>query len=232
MKKSSEPTVIFRHADFLLVDKPAGWAVQGTDQDLVNYYAKRQKREVHVVNRLDQPVSGLTLLARSPKAAARLTNIQASGGIQKKYVAIVESVITQDHMDIVFPLAKKGQKAILDEQGNEAITHADVVWRGDRYTGLVIECETGRFHQIRAHLSAIGHAIKGDLKYGAKRSEKEGGIYLHCFSFQFQYPDYPGETRVAPPEQKSLFQMLPSSLFSTEGVNLPMDGEDEGNIPG
>ena len=107
-----------------------------------------------------------------------------------------------------------------------------MVWRGDRYTGLVIECETGRFHQIRAHLSAIGHAIKGDLKYGAKRSEKEGGIYLHCFSFQFQYPDYPGETRVAPRAEKFVPNVAIIPFFSTEGVNLPMDGEDEGNIPG
>ncbi len=65
MKKSNEPVVVFRHPDFIIVNKPAGWAAQGSDKDLVSYYSRKLKKEVHVVNRLDQPVSGLTLLAVS-----------------------------------------------------------------------------------------------------------------------------------------------------------------------
>ena len=230
MKKSSEPIVIFRHPDFIIVNKPGGWAAQGSEKDLVSYYSRKLKKEVHVVNRLDQPVSGLTLLATSPKAAAKFSAMQIGGEIQKKYVAIVEGIIPQQTLDIAFPLGKKGQKAVMDAAGKEAITHAEVVWRGDRYTGLDVMCETGRFHQIRAHLSGIGHPIKGDLKYGSKRSEKEGGIYLHCYSIQFYYPDYPGKTLVSPPETKSLFSMLPTALFSTDEFKMPMEEDIEGNI--
>lgn len=216
MKKSNEPQLLYRHDDFIVVDKPGGWAVQGAENDLVSYYTKKEKRQMHTINRLDQPVSGITLLARSPKAAARFSNLQQCGGIQKKYLAIVEGKIDEQFIDIAIPLSKRGQKAVAEAGGKDAVTHAEVVWKGDRYTGLVVQCETGRFHQIRAHLAAIGHPIKGDLKYGSHRSEPGGGIYLHCYHLSFLYNGFEGSFVAMPPESKTLFQHFPASLFSTK----------------
>lgn len=223
MKKSSKPEILCDHSDFLVVNKPCGWAVQGKDQDLIGFYHKRYNKDLHPISRIDQPVSGIALLAKNKKAAAKLSAMQTVGTIQKIYWAIVEGVIPQNDLEINIPLAKKGQKAMADEKGKPAYTKAKVIWRGDRYTGLEVSCETGRFHQIRAHFAAIGHPIKGDIKYGSKRTEKEGGIYLHCAQINFPFPNFEGSCTAAVPEDKTLFLLLAGVEKSTESAEMPIE---------
>jgi len=182
------------------------------------------------VHRLDVPVSGCLLLARTPEVAAFLGAAFArrDSRIEKKYWAIVEKPETENVLpekgELVHWLGvnSKTNKAFAlpvdtvsgpspagKRKGlKKAILRYKIVGQGDRYLFLEIDLVTGRHHQIRAQLAALGLHVKGDLKYGARRSEKSGGIRLHAYSLAFPNPLNPSEiirVKAQPPVMDSLW---------------------------
>ena len=159
--------------------------------------------DLEAVHRIDQPVSGCVLVALDKATLAALSADFASGTIRKKYHAIVERPASGVAMPVpgtiehMIRFDQKHHKA--SAMGKEDIRKPGADWKkasltwklageGDRYLFLEVTPETGRTHQIRAQLAAIGLAIKGDLKYGAKRSDPLGGIRLHAYAIQFRHP--------------------------------------------
>lgn len=157
--------------------------------------------EMAAVHRIDQPVSGCVLIALNRDSCSRLSRQFTEGTIRKKYLAIVEirgdiapegrleGLIRFDsvrHKATVLPPGEKPRSASGWKKASLAWTLAG---KGDRYAFLEIRPETGRTHQIRAQLAAAGMPIKGDLKYGARRSDPLGGIRLHASVIQFRDPD-------------------------------------------
>ena len=147
-----------------------------------------------VAHRLDRPVSGVVVFARTSKALARLNEMFRNGEVHKTYLAIVKDVPRQ-------PEATLEQYLVRNEQQNKsyvydhmrpgakkAILHYRLVGRSDRYCLLEIDLKTGRHHQIRCQLAAMGCPIKGDLKYGFPRSNPGGGISLHARKISFIHP--------------------------------------------
>lgn len=169
-----------------------------------------QKSFVSAVNRLDTPVSGLLLLAFSPRVQAALSKAFAENRITKEYWAVCER-FTAAPVDSGFHRLEhtvgfhtKTQKAFVAVSAADSDTEqlkkgkkislkkAALCWQlcgcGDRYDFIRIIPETGRTHQIRVQMAYIGRPIKGDLKYGSRRSEKAGGIRLHCFAVCLNHP--------------------------------------------
>jgi len=175
------------------------------------------------VHRLDVPVTGCALFARNAGAAVFLNNVFArtvdqEGRAEKYYWAVVElspafSVLPDTGELIHWILAnpKNNKSAAFDKpipHGKEAILRYRIRGKGKNYGFLEIELVTGRHHQIRAQLAALGLHIKGDIKYGARRSEKDGGIRLHSHALYFPDPSMPQNTihvKANPPLQDNLW---------------------------
>ena len=162
--------------------------------------AGRKLPDLEAVHRIDQPVSGCVLLAFDRKINAALSSEFSSGSVKKKYWAIVEKSAGSSsggRLEHLIRFDHKHHKALalkkeeVRKNGPDWKT-ASLEWRligaGDRYDFLEIIPETGRTHQIRAQLAASGRPIKGDLKYGSRRSDPLGGIRLHAFSINFRHP--------------------------------------------
>ena len=173
-----------------------------------------------VTHRLDRPTSGVVLFARTSTALARLNEMfKSHGQIKKTYWAIVQGAPkqpearlenwlvkneSQNKSYIVKPHAKDAKQAILNYK---------TLVRGENYTLLEVDLETGRHHQIRCQLAAIGCPIKGDLKYGAKRSNPDGGICLHARQIAFIHPVSKEPICItAPTPEDSLWQQLSASV--------------------
>ncbi|MDR2102003.1 MAG: RNA pseudouridine synthase [Treponema sp.] len=157
------------------------------------------------VHRLDVPVSGCVLFARNPAAMASLSAAFSQGRAEKIYWAIIEmpppgvvpAETPAETVELIHWIktdVRRNKSIAYNEEGpgrKKAVLRYRVLGRGTRYLFLEIELITGRHHQIRAQLAALGLRIKGDLKYGSRRSEKNGGIRLHGFSLSFPSPADP-----------------------------------------
>ena len=175
--------VVFENEYVYIISKEHGVPCQSKDQDDIAQAYKTS----HFISRLDQPAAGLLMLAKSPKAANMFSAHFKKGRIQKQYVALVEGTGMPQEGILKDQVLKRGQKSYVEEEAEEknAVLEFQVNTVLDRYTLVDISIQSGRFHQIRSQLAAAGFPIKGDLKYGAKRSNKEGGIYLCCTSITF-----------------------------------------------
>jgi 23S rRNA pseudouridine1911/1915/1917 synthase len=146
------------------------------------------------VHRLDIPTSGIVIFARTTKAIVRLSAMFRNKKIKKTYWAVVGKLPDTPKGTLRNFLNKNPKNnrstafATPVEGSKEAILHYQVIKSLDRYHLLHIDLETGRHHQIRCQLAAIGSPIKGDLKYGFDRSNKDGGIHLHARQVQFTHP--------------------------------------------
>lgn len=147
-----------------------------------------------VVHRIDRPVGGLVIFAKTSKALERLNKMLREGSIHKTYWALVEGRPEKPADTLINFLRSDGRlnKTFVstdkDPEAKESILNYKTIANGDRYSLLEINLLTGRKHQIRAQLSNIGHPIKGDLKYGAKRSNPGGGISLLARKISFIHP--------------------------------------------
>ena len=176
------------------------------------------------VHRLDVPVSGCQLLAKNADSAAFLSAAFASHNsqVEKRYWAIVEKPDDLIKPNAIKPEAELVHWISVDKKANKsfacpnkqnpmskkAVMRYRIAGEGEHYLFLEIDLVTGRHHQIRAQLAAIGLHIKGDLKYGAKRSEKAGGIRLHAYSLAFPDPINQEEiicVKAKPPLEDSLW---------------------------
>lgn len=172
-----------------------------------------------VVHRLDRPVGGAVIFAKTSKALTRLNDMFRQGGkVEKIYWAIIEGVPEKDedvlinHLESVESNNKTYVKDEPTQRSKEARLNYRTLVKGERYSLVEIELLTGRKHQIRAQLSHIGHPIKGDLKYGARRSNHDGSISLFARKIRFVHPVSHKEIEViAPWPDDSLWQKLINS---------------------
>lgn len=149
---------------------------------------------VGVTHRLDRPVSGVVVFAKTSKALARLNEMFCKGEVKKTYWAIVKQRPPEPEGELVNWLVrneKQNKSYVYDSErvhAKKAILHYRVIARSENYYLLEIDLKTGRHHQIRCQLAHMGCPIKGDLKYGADRSNPDGGISLHAHSAAFIHP--------------------------------------------
>lgn len=147
-----------------------------------------------VVHRIDRPVSGAVLFAKTSKALTRLNDMIREGRISKSYWAITEHTPSPEQGRLVHYILRDGRtnrsRALDAPKGDakEGILRYETIGAGTHYTLVEVELLTGRHHQIRAQLSKIGCPIRGDLKYGARRSLPGGGISLHSRRMEFDHP--------------------------------------------
>ncbi|MDD3508012.1 MAG: RluA family pseudouridine synthase [Parabacteroides sp.] len=183
-------------------------------------YAKPGNVFVGVAHRLDRPVSGLVLFAKTSKALARLNEMFRTGDIKKTYWAIVKNSPPTEEGTLEHWLVRNEKQnksyAYTEEKPNskKAILHYKLLARSDNYYLLEVDLKTGRHHQIRCQLAKMGCPIKGDLKYGSERSNKDGGISLHARKAQFIHPvsKEPVEIVASVPDD-SLWKGLTASLI-------------------
>ena len=197
--------ILFEDNHLLIINKKPGELSQldktGDKSILEKYklYLKKKHNKkgnvfLGLVNRLDRPTSGVLILAKTSKALSRMNKMLVERKILKKYLAVVENKPIRKKNTLINFL-KKNQKQnksyIVDEttkDSKKAILHYTTLKELDNYSLLEISLETGRHHQIRCSFSEIGFPILGDLKYGSKRSIKDGGIYLHSREVNFIHP--------------------------------------------
>lgn len=206
-------TVIYEDNHIIAVNKTCNEIVQGDRtgdtplSELVKAYIKQKYNKpgevfLGVTHRLDRPTSGVVLFARTSKALTRLnemfkvksiTHTQTST-IKKTYWAIVQNTPKQPtaHLENWLIRNEKQNKSYIAKPNAQdaklAILDYKTLAKSDHYTLLEINLQTGRHHQIRCQLAAIGCPVKGDLKYGAKRSNPDGGISLHARQVEFIHP--------------------------------------------
>lgn len=172
-----------------------------------------------VVHRIDRPTSGVVIYAKSPESLEALNEQFRAQQNHKTYWAVVEKEPLEQKETLTHWLKKeeKQNKSFYFTEevkgSKKAVLDYEVLAKSDRYFLLQIHLKTGRHHQIRSQLSAIGCPIKGDLKYGAKRSNKDGSIHLHARSLQFQHPISKKEmTFVAPVPSEVLWRFFEDKL--------------------
>lgn len=201
---SLQDRILYEDNHLLIVNKRAGEIVQGDqtgDKPLLeqvrDYIRVKGNKPGNVfcglVHRIDRPVSGAVIYARTSKALSRMNEMVKNRAVRKIYWAIVEGVAPeQGHLVHFMQKNERLNKSFVSEVEKSGMQRAELEFRrigvSERYSLLEIELHTGRHHQIRAQLSAIGHPIKGDLKYGAKRSNEDGSISLHARRLVFEHP--------------------------------------------
>lgn len=189
----------------IVVNKRAGLLTQGdqtqdkTLLDEVKQYIKTKYDKpgavyLGLIHRLDRPTSGLVVLAKTSKALTRMNKMFQDRAVDKTYLAIIEGSPKDQHAVLEHHLIrnpKQNKSYAYDVQKKDskrAKLEYTVRKTLDKFSAIEIKLYTGRHHQIRAQLSAIGSVIKGDLKYGAKRSNKDKSICLHSYSLTFIHP--------------------------------------------
>lgn len=197
--------VLYEDNHIIIVNKRVGDIVQGDKtgdkplSDVVKSYLKDKYDKpgnvyLGVVHRLDRPTTGIVLFSKTSKALPRLNKLFADKDARKTYWAIVENAPSKIHDTLISYLKKnpknnKSYSSSKETKGSKkAILHYRILKELANYYLLEINLETGRHHQIRAQLAEIGCIIKGDLKYGAKRSNPDGGISLHAKTLSFAHP--------------------------------------------
>lgn len=157
-------------------------------------YGKPGNVFIGVAHRLDRPVSGIVVFAKTSKALTRLNNMFRDGEVKKTYWAIVKSCPKEKEATLTHYLIRneKQNKSIAYEsmkpKSKEATLSYKVIAQSNNYYLLEVDLKTGRHHQIRCQLAKIGSPIKGDLKYGFNRSNPDGGISLHARCISFIHP--------------------------------------------
>ncbi|MCD8288922.1 MAG: RluA family pseudouridine synthase [Prevotella sp.] len=198
-------TVVYEDNHIIIVSKESGEIVQGdktgdvTLADMVKAYIKEQHHKagnvfLGVVHRLDRPVAGLVIFAKTSKALTRMSEMFRDGKVNKTYLALTRNAPPKDH-DTIFSWL------VRDEKRNKSYSYAKEVpgakmaimqyrllGTTENYHLLEVRLLTGRHHQIRCQLASIGCPIRGDLKYGARRSNPDGSISLLSHRIEFVHP--------------------------------------------
>lgn len=198
-------TVVYEDNHLIIVNKTASEIVQGdktgdtplsetVKQYIKEKYAKPGNVFLGVVHRLDRPVSGLVVFAKTSKALARLNEMFRNSEVKKTYWAIVKQRPPQDEGELVNYLVrneKQNKSYAYDKEvknSKKAVLHYRLIGHSQNYFLLEVDLKTGRHHQIRCQLSKMGCPIKGDLKYGFARSNPDGSICLHAHRVKFVHP--------------------------------------------
>lgn len=222
--------VVYEDNHIVIVNKAAGEIVQGDrtgDTPLVEIVKQWIKEKYNkpgnvfcgVTHRIDRPTCGLVIFARTSKGLSRMNELFRKGDVHKTYWAIVKNRPPKGGGNLVHYLTSReaNNKTYVSSSPTKGSVKAELNYRviasGDNYHLLEIELITGRKHQIRAQLSAIGCPIKGDLKYGAPRSNPDGGISLQSHRIHFVHPVSGVTVDVtAPVPDDALWQALASMV--------------------
>ena len=228
MRRRASMDILYADKRILVAIKPSG--VLSTDEEggmpsLLRSYLGDEKACVRTVHRLDAAVQGVMVFARTSKALTRLNAMfQSHEQIRKTYWAIVSTdngnrIMDKGEVRLENYLWRneKQNKSFVVKPGTKDAKRAVLTYKAiaqsDRYTLLEINLETGRHHQIRCQLAAIGLPIKGDLKYGAKRSNPDGGISLHARQIAFIHPVSKQEVIItAPVPEDKLWKALEEQI--------------------
>ena len=198
-------TVLYEDNHIIIVNKTASEIVQGdktgdtplseiVKQYLKEKYAKPGNVFIGVTHRLDRPVSGLVVFAKTSKDLSRLNEMFKGSEVKKTYWAVVKERPPKDEDELVHYLVRnerqnKSYAYDAERPGSKkAILHYRLIGRSQNYYLLEVDLKTGRHHQIRCQLAKMGCPIKGDLKYGAPRSNPDGSICLHARRIRFIHP--------------------------------------------
>lgn len=201
MKKWTEQPigdwVIYKNNQLIAFNKPPGLPVQPDltdDKSMLELASIYTKGSVELIHRLDRPSSGLLIMAKNKKALAALNHQFKNRNVEKKYLAIVSNRPEKDVAVLEHYLIRNGKtnKSKVVDASVSGAKPARMSYRyigsSDAYHLLEIELHSGRHHQIRAQLAAIGSPIKGDVKYGDRRKNKDRSIHLHAWKLQFTHP--------------------------------------------
>lgn len=205
MNSNSIISVLYEDNHVIVINKNASDIVQGdktgdeTLPDRIKEFLKEKYNKpgnvfCGVVHRLDRPTSGAVVFAKTSKALTRLNEQFRDKSTQKTYWAVVEKEPIQKEGSLVHYLKKneKQNKSYASDteirDSKKASLNYRLIAKSDKYFLLEIELHTGRHHQIRVQLSTIGCIIKGDIKYGARRSNPDGSIHLHARFLEFHHP--------------------------------------------
>lgn len=215
--------VIYEDNHLIIVNKVSGEIVQGdkTGDAPMSDYLKQYIKEKYnkpgevflgTVHRIDRPVTGIVIFARTSKALERMNKMFQDKGVQKTYLAIVKNKPPKEKDHLIHYLLKneKQNKSYAKDKPWDKALKCELEYKllasSDNYHLLEINPFTGRHHQIRCQLSTIGSPIKGDLKYGFNRSNEDGSIHLHAYAIRFIHPVTKEELYIkCPPPKDSLW---------------------------
>lgn len=223
-------TVVYEDNHIIIVNKTASEIVQGDKtgdvplSETVKQYLKEKYHKpgnvfIGVTHRLDRPVSGLVVFAKTSKALSRLNEMFKNSEVKKTYWAIVKQTPPETEGELVNYLVrneKQNKSYAYDTErpgSKKAVLHYRLIARSDNYSLLEVDLKTGRHHQIRCQLAKMGCPIKGDLKYGFPRSNPDGSICLHARRVRFVHPVSKELIDVvAPVPSDNLWRSLTASL--------------------
>lgn len=216
--------ILYEDNHIIVVNKAIGEIVQADPtgdlslEEMVREYIRVKYNKpgaafLGVVHRIDRPVSGIVLMARTSKALTRLNEMMVGGAFKKTYLAIVKNKpeLPEGTLEHLLVRNTKTNKSYITQKASKDSKKAILTYRvagsSDRYHLLEVGLVTGRHHQIRCQLAHIGSPIKGDLKYGAERSNPDGGICLHSYKLEFVHPvqNVPVVFEAAPPANDPLW---------------------------
>lgn len=197
--------ILYEDNHLIIVNKLPGELVQGDDtgdrtlaDDVKSYLKEKYNKPGNVYlgipHRLDRPTSGIVVYCKTDKALSRMTALFRTSDVKKTYWAIVDKAPEKKEGELVHYIVRNAEtnKSIANAKERKGSKLARLSYRtlasSDNYHLLEIDLHTGRHHQIRAQLAALGIHIKGDLKYGAQRSNPDGGICLHARHITFMHP--------------------------------------------
>ena len=198
-------TVVYEDNHIIVVNKTASEIVQADKtgdtplSETVKQYLKEKYQKpgnvfLGVTHRLDRPVSGLVIFAKTSKALTRLNEMFRAGEVKKTYWAVVKNAPKESEGELVHFLVrneKQNKSYAYDKEvpnSKKAVLDYRLIGRSDNYYLLEVDLKTGRHHQIRCQLAKMGCPIKGDLKYGSPRSNPDGSICLHARRLRFVHP--------------------------------------------
>ncbi len=214
-------SVLYEDNHYIIVNKRVGDIVQGDKtgdkplSEVVKSYLKEKYNKkgdafLGVTHRLDRPTSGVVVFAKTSKGLSRFNELLKKKEVQKTYWAVVKNQPPQEKGTLIHYLKKNHKnnkstsyKAFI-EGSKKAILHYEILKKLNSYFLLKIDLETGRHHQIRCQLATIGCPIKGDLKYGFNRSNKNAGIHLHAREISFTHPVKKEPIKVVAPLPKDV----------------------------
>jgi 23S rRNA pseudouridine1911/1915/1917 synthase len=213
-------SILFEDEHFIIVNKPTGQPVQPDKtgdpsllEEIKTFLKKKDKNydanDLEMAHRIDRPASGIVIFGKTKKAVRQINRMFRIREIEKKYWVITENCPNPEAATLTHYLRFDGKKNKASasekpsENAQQAVLDYQLIGKSVRYFFLEINLHTGRHHQIRCQLAAIGCPIKGDLKYGAKRSNPNGGIHLHARQASFIHP-FTGDTVTvtAPPTKE------------------------------
>ena len=208
--------VVYEDNHIIVVNKTSSEIVQGDKtgdtplSEMVKQYLKEKYNKpgnvfIGVTHRLDRPVSGLVVFAKTSKALPRLNEMFRNGEVKKTYWAIVKECPKETEGELVHYLVrneKQNKSYAYDKEvknSKKAVLHYKLIGHSQNYYLLEVDLKTGRHHQIRCQLAKMGCPIKGDLKYGSPRSNPDGSICLHARRVRFVHPVSKQEIDVTAP---------------------------------